>query len=79
MNDNLNEKTSASQTERIKAALLAGETLTPLDALNRFGCFRLGARIWELRHKCGMDIRAVRHTTDNGKSVAAYSLNNIVE
>ena len=79
MNDNLNEKTSASQSAQIKAALMAGETLTPLDALRRFGCFRLGARIWELRHMHGMDIRAVRHTTDNGKSVAAYSLNNIVE
>lgn len=75
MNDNPNTQTSASQTARIKAALLRGETLTPMDALRRFGCFRLGARIWELRHKCGMDIRAVRHTTESGKTVAAYSLN----
>ena len=75
MNNNLNEKTSASQSAQIKAALLADETLTPLDALRRFGCFRLGARIWELRHKCGMDIRAVRHTTESGKTMAAYSLN----
>lgn len=77
MNNNPNTQTSASQSAQIKAALLAGETLTPLDALRRFGCFRLGARIWELRHKCGMDIRAVRHTTESGKTVAAYSLNNI--
>ena len=77
MNDNLNEKTSASQSAQIKAALLAGETLTPLDALRRFGCFRLGARIWELRHKCGMDIKAMWHTTESGKIVAAYSLNNV--
>lgn len=75
MNDNPNTQTSASQSAQIKAALLRGETLTPLDALRRFGCFRLGARIWELRHKCGMDIRAVRHTTESGKTVAAYSLN----
>lgn len=75
-NNNPNTQTSTSQSAQIKAALLAGETLTPLDALRRFGCFRLGARIWELRHKCGMDIRAVRHTTESGKTVAAYSLNN---
>ena len=75
MNNNPNTQTSASQSAQIKAALLAGETLTPLDALKRFGCFRLGARIWELRHKCGMDIRAVRHITESGKTVAAYSLN----
>lgn len=74
-NDNPNTQTSASQTARIKAALLRGEKLTPMDAMRRFGCFRLGARIWELRHKCGMDIRAVRHTTESGKTVAAYSLN----
>ena len=42
-NDNPNTQTSASQTARIKAALLRGEKLTPMDALRRFGCFRLGA------------------------------------
>lgn len=46
MNNNPNTQTSASQSVQIKAALLRGETLTPLDALRRFGCFRLGARIW---------------------------------
>lgn len=30
-------------------ALLNGEELTPLDALRRFGCFRLAARIFDLR------------------------------
>lgn len=51
MNNNPNTQTSASQTARIKAALLKGEKLTPMDALRRFGCFRLGARIWELRNE----------------------------
>ena len=59
MNNNPNTQTSASQTARIKAALLRGETLTPMDALRRFGCFRLGARIWDLRNGHGMDIRTV--------------------
>lgn len=75
MNNNPNTQTSASQTARIKAALLAGETLTPMDALRRFGCFRLGARIWELRNEQGMDIRTEQHRTESGKIVAAYSLN----
>lgn len=75
MNNNLNEKTSASQSAQIKAALLAGETLTPLDALKRFGCFRLGARIWELRNEQGMNIRTEQFRTESGKIVAAYSLN----
>ena len=40
-----------SQLQGILEALQRGETLTPIDALNRFGCFRLGARIWDLRKK----------------------------
>lgn len=75
MNDNPNTQTSASQTARIKAALLKGEKLTPMDALRRFGCFRLGARIWELRNEHGMDIRTEQFRTESGKIVAAYSLN----
>ena len=75
MNDNPNTQTSASQTARIKAALLRGETLTPMDALRRFGCFRLGARIWQLRNEHGMDIRTEQFRTESGKIVAAYSLN----
>ena len=46
-----------------------------MDALRRFGCFRLGARIWELRNEQGMDIRTEQHRTESGKIVAAYSLN----
>ena len=25
-------------------------SITPLEALNELGCYRLGARIWDLRH-----------------------------
>lgn len=75
MNDNPNTQTTASQTARIKAALPRGEKLTPMDALRRFGCFRLGARIWELRNEHGMDIRTEQFRTESGKIVAAYSLN----
>lgn len=39
------DNTSSSQLSRIKSALMNRDTLTPLDALRRFGCFRLGARI----------------------------------
>ena len=75
MNNNPNTQTSASQSAQIKAALLRGEKLTPMDALRRFGCFRLGARIWDLRNGHGMDIRTEQHRTESGKIVAAYSLN----
>lgn len=46
-----------SQNSKIKAYLQSGKSLTPLDALYMFGCFRLGARIYNLR-KQGLDIKS---------------------
>ena len=73
MNNNPNTKTSPTHKQAIKEALLKGETTTPIDALNRFGCFRLGARIWDLRYE-GMNILREWKILNNGKKVAAYRL-----
>ncbi len=62
-----------TQAENILAYLKAGGTLTPLDALERFGCFRLGARVFDLRER-GYDIISERLTVPGGKVVAKYSL-----
>lgn len=40
-----------SQTSEILAYLQNGKTLSPVEALNLFGCFRLGARVFELRRE----------------------------
>ena len=40
-----------TQTQRILRHLMKGYAVTPLDALHRFQCMRLGARIWELRRE----------------------------
>jgi hypothetical protein len=61
-----------SQNDQIRAALLAGRTLTPLDALTEFGCFRLAARVADLR-RSGLDIECINETT-NGKRYAHYQL-----
>lgn len=45
------ETTIESQNTRILAWLKSGRKLTPLDALYQFGCFRLGARIYDLRRR----------------------------
>lgn len=74
-NINSNPTTSRAQDAMIRDALLNGERLTPLDALHRFGCFRLGARIWDLRNKFQMNIKKEMVDLPNGKKVAAYSLN----
>lgn len=39
----------ASQSEHILRHLREVGPLTPLEALDLYGCFRLGARIWDLK------------------------------
>ena len=73
MNANPNRAASETQKQRILHALQAGQSLTPLVALNEFGCLRLGARIWDLR-KRGHAIRRELIDPGNGKKVASYSL-----
>lgn len=67
-----------TQTERVLALLRErGERgLTPLEALDYVGSFRLGARIWELRQALGQDEEIVteRARTVTGKSIARYVL-----
>ncbi len=64
---------NTTQYKAIAASLIAGHKITPLDALRRWGCFRLGARIWELRRDGLSNIRTDRVTV-NGKSFAQYYL-----
>ena len=51
--DQENEQANSTSTQeaQILAALLAGDELTPADALKRFGCFRLAAVIFKLKRK----------------------------
>ena len=65
-----------SQTSQILAYLKTGASLTPLEALERFGCFRLGARIWELRDE-KYDIRM--ELVGGKKHYARYTLVTKVE
>ena len=46
-----------TQGDAILSYLQDGGVLTPAEALRRFGCARLAARIWELR-RSGYDIRS---------------------
>lgn len=72
-NDNPNASHGESQCAHILAALQQGDHLTPIDALNRFDCFRLGARIHDLKAK-GNEIMTTIIRTQSGKRVASYSL-----
>lgn len=62
-----------SQEEAIKQHLLSGRSITPIDALNLYKCFRLGARIWSIK-KAGFEIEREMITVPSGKRVAQYRL-----
>ena len=61
-----------SQNTEILSHLQSGQTLTPLEALQLFGCFRLAARIYNLRDD-GHDV-SVELVNVRGKQVAKYSM-----
>jgi hypothetical protein len=62
-----------SQKALILVHLRYGKGLQPLEALNKYGCNRLAARIRDLR-RMGWDIKTTIITTPHGKRVARYTL-----
>jgi hypothetical protein len=64
-------KATDSQNALIKGWLLNGYSITQLEALTQFGCFRLAARIANLRDQ-GFKIETKIVTLENGKRVAMY-------
>ena len=62
-----------SQNKQIADYLNKGKKLTTIDALNKFGCFRLASRINDLRND-GMNIVTKTIKLDNNKQVAQYSI-----
>ena len=69
--DALNESTE-SQCNMIRAHLNEGKSITPMGALTLFNCFRLGARIHNLRTE-GMEIET-EMVAKGDKRFAKYSL-----
>jgi hypothetical protein len=50
-----------------------GQKVTPLIALRRFGCFRLGARIYDLKQKgYAIESRMVETSRGSKKYVKEY-------
>ena len=62
-----------SQNKQIADYLNKGKKLTPIDALNKFGCFRLAARIADLRNE-GLNIVTNTIKLENKKQIAQYSI-----
>ncbi len=52
-NVNLNDTSSASQAKMILSYMQEGNRITPLEAIELFGCTRLAARISDIEKKLG--------------------------
>jgi len=65
--------TNPTQAELILNHLQECGFITPLDALNLYGSFRLAARVHELK-KQGYPIKSVPWTTPGGAIVSKYVL-----
>lgn len=61
-----------SQKSMILEHLLSGKSITPMEALNKFGCFRLSARIFDLIDDGYAITKEMKEV--NGKKFAEYSL-----
>lgn len=66
-----------TQSQKILNYLKSGKGLTPITALNKFGCFRLAARIAELR-KDGHTI-FTDTITKKGKTFASYKYSSNIK
>lgn len=74
MNENPNVETSKSQNQMILAWLKSGKGITQLEAAQApILCWRLGARIWDLRN-AGHKIKTEKIQVASGKYVARYIL-----
>lgn len=60
-----------SQVKDIARYLAEHGSITALEALEEFGCFRLAARIYDVRAK-GIDIMAADLKLPSGKHVTRY-------
>ena len=63
-----------SQRAQILEYLKSGHTLTPIEALQRFGSLRLAAVVHEFKRQ-GYEIKAEYINVGDRKNVARYSLN----
>ena len=66
-------RTNDTQANAILKHMQDGNGITPMDALELCGCFRLSARIADLK-KRGFEIITEKVKVDGGKYVARYHL-----
>lgn len=71
ININLNQRQTENQKLAILECFFFGGRLTPMEALVRFGTFKISTRVSELRDE-GFPIRDQWVTLESGKKVKEY-------
>jgi Helix-turn-helix domain len=66
--------TNKSQSNRILAHLKSGKSITPMEALVKFSCFRLAARVHELKAQGHKIKQTTKNNRKTNKKFASYSL-----
>ena len=63
------QHSNRTQAAAILARIAHGNSINPIQALQLFGCFRLGARIYELRQMgVNVESKRIKFTGPGGKS-----------
>ena len=68
-----------TQKSKVRAHLQSGQSITPIDALERYGCFRLAAIIHTLKNDYGMDIKTELIKNKYGTKYGKYTLAKLNE
>ena len=63
-----------TQKNKVREHLQSGESITPMDALERYGCFRLAAIIHTLKHHNEMNIKTELVKNKYGTKYGKYTL-----
>ena len=63
-----------TQKSKIMSHLQSGQSITPIDALERYGCFRLAAIIHTLKNDYGMDIKTELIKNKYGTKYGKYTM-----
>ena len=63
-----------TQKSKIMSHLQSGQSITPIDALERYGCFRLAAIIHTLKNDYGMNIKTELIKNKYGTKYGKYTL-----
>jgi len=63
-----------TQKSKVREHLQSGQSITPIDALERYGCFRLAAIIHALKNDYGMNIETELVKNKYGTKYGKYTM-----